>query len=357
MIYNSGTKIIQVGNINKISDQSGEVFQYFKAPEPHDYSKDYLTFEAIDNCTFSFSGESGNTVNYSIDGGTTWTNLPSTASTPTVNAGDKILFKATLTPYLDAELLETDGLLGVGRFSSTGRFNAMGNAYSLLDEDNFADITSLGFNYACAFYGMFLGCTGLTSAEHLALPAVSLAGYDYAYMFSGCTSLIAAPELPSPMVASYCYKGMFKGCTSLTTAPELISSNTIPECYYEMFMGCTSLVNVQSVLPATGMFRSCYEKMFRGCTSLTTAPELPAVQMSAYAPYCYNEMFYGCSNLTYIKALAYDEDGLGMAITCMNNWVNGVAASGTFVKNASMTTWPTGNYGIPSGWTVVDYNV
>ena len=35
-------------------------------------------------------------------------------------------------------------------------------------------------------------------------------------MFSGCTSLTQAPELPATTLANYCYKGMFSGCTRLS---------------------------------------------------------------------------------------------------------------------------------------------
>ena len=34
-------------------------------------------------------------------------------------------------------------------------------------------------------------------------------------MFSGCTGLTTAPELPAATLAIYCYQEMFKGCTSL----------------------------------------------------------------------------------------------------------------------------------------------
>jgi len=65
---------------------------------------------------------------------------------------------------------------------------------------------------------------------------------------------------------------------------------------------------------------------------------------------CYERMFEGCTNLNLIKCLATNIS----ATSCTNNWVNGVAASGTFTKAASMSGWSTGNNGIPSGWTVVD---
>ena len=40
------------------------------------------------------------------------------------------------------------------------------------------------------------------------------------------------------------------------------------------------------------------------------------------------------------------------AENCLTGWVDSVAATGTFVKAASMTSLPTGASGIPSGWTV-----
>jgi hypothetical protein len=61
-------------------------------------------------------------------------------------------------------------------------------------------------------------------------------------------------------------------------------------------------------------------------------------------------MFYNCKKLNYIKMLATNIS----ASKCLTNWVSGVASTGTFVKNPTMTSLPTGTSGIPSGWTVVD---
>ena len=85
--------------------------------------------------------------------------------------------------------------------------------------------------------------------------------------------------------------------------------------------------------------------MFSGCTSLTTAPELPATTLTSY---CYMYMFQDCRNLNYIKCLATNIP----TNDCTDSWVNGVSATGTFVKSESMVSWQTGNNGIPSGWTV-----
>ena len=50
----------------------------------------------------------------------------------------------------------------------------------------------------------------------------------YREMFSDCTNLTQAPELPATTLANLCYYYMFGGCTSLTTAPALrILSNVL----------------------------------------------------------------------------------------------------------------------------------
>jgi hypothetical protein len=37
---------------------------------------------------------------------------------------------------------------------------------------------------------------------------------------------------------------------------------------------------------------------------------------------------------------------------CLRGWVDGVASSGTFVKNSEATWYVTGDNGIPEGWTI-----
>ena len=87
--------------------------------------------------------------------------------------------------------------------------------------------------------------------------------------------------------------------------------------------------------------------MFSNCTSLETAPELPATTLTVE---CYKGMFDNCTSLNKITMLATDIS----ATNCLKDWVKGVPATGTFTKAASMTTLPTGDSGIPTGWTVVN---
>ena len=111
-----------------------------------------------------------------------------------------------------------------------------------------------------------------------------------------------------------------------------------------MFRDCTSLT-IAPELPATTLTTSCYSNMFRGCTRLTNTPMLPATTL---VNGCYSSMFQGCIKLNYIKCLATNIS----ATNCTANWVNRVAATGTFVKASSMTSWTTGVNGIPTNWTV-----
>ena len=322
-----------------------------------DYSKEYLTFVAKENGTFTFNPLNSNVISYSTDNGTTWTE----GNSVTVNKGDKVLWKGEMTPR---------NYYGLGKFSSTANFDVQGNVMSLLFGDNFkgqTDLTGKDYAFYQLFYqnikvintenlslpattlenncynGMFYDCTSLTTTPEL--PATTLASYCYNGMFYDCTSLTTTPELPATTLETYCYTSMFHGCTNLTTAPVLPAIMLAQGCYSGMFQGCTGLTTAPTELPATTLIQNCYYGMFQGCTGLTTAPELPATTL-AYQ--CYYMMFSGCTNLNYIKAMFTTTP----SSTYTSNWVSGVSASGTFVKNASATWTTTGVYGVPTGWDV-----
>ena len=361
---------------------------YYDDAIPVRYDTQYLTFVAeADNMSVGLTNAGNNVYQYSVDSGTTWNNLANNQSTSSVNSGETILFKASgLTSY---------PYTGIGRLKPTVNARVQGNIMSLVYGDDFARKTSLAIDRQ--FVSLFSGCTGLTSAENLIMPATTLTVNCYNVMFEDCTSLTTAPALPATTLANYCYMSMFNGCTSLTTAPELPATTLAERCYSHMFASCTSLTTAPSVLPATTLAYYCYDNMFSGCTSLTTAPELPATTLTnecyrymfngctslttapelpattlasgcydymfngctslATAPelpattlaqYCYYQMFKGCTSLNYIKCLATDISATG----CLSNWVNGVASTGTFVKAASMNDWTTGVNGIPNNWTI-----
>ena len=253
------------------------------------------------------------TLEYSKDNGQTWANIASSTAGNSISvvSGDTVQFRGNYSTYA-SQVSNYNCFSG-----NTCSFSLKGNIMSLINGNNFPALTSLSGTYT--FCNLFKGCTGLTDASKLLLPATILANSCYYGMFRGCSKLTTAPALPATTLANYCYQEMFQGCTSLTTAP---------------------------ALPASALTEGCYENMFVGCTNLTTAPALPA---SALANYCYSGMFQGCSNLNYIKCLATDIS----ATSCTTSWVYNVASTGTFVTPSS-TSWSTGTSGIPSGWTRVD---
>lgn len=133
---------------------------------------------------------------------------------------------------------------------------------------------------------------------------------------------------------------------SLVYGDNFINNNTIESyAFPALFFNNNKLVNAKDlILPATTLTTYCYNIMFYGCTSLVTAPELPATTL---AQNCYFQMFRNCSSLNYVKAMFIS----GSYNTNAYNWLNGVSATGTFVKN-SEATWSNTEWGIPTGWTV-----
>lgn len=293
-------------------DENDTVYYDDAIPE---YKERYFTIKSLtDNNTIAFRKNSSSNVTglyTSTDDGKSWSLFTpqdnSNRTIATLNADEKLLIKGENTKY------------NYSRFFASGQFEVYGNIMSLISGDSFANADTI--TDADALSGLFSGATTLTSAENLILPATILAERCYQEMFHYCGNLTSAPALPATTLTNNCYEYMFKGCTSLTSAPELSAATLTIGCY------------------------SC---MFQDCSSLTTAPELPATTL---VNYCYFSMFRGCANLNSITCLATNIS----ATNCTNNWVSGVAASGTFTKSASMSTsWTTGNNGIPNGWTVQD---
>jgi hypothetical protein len=270
----SGTNTTQIATTAFVKGEVDIVEKEIPKNYVVDYSKQYLTFEALENGTFSFT-DTNTTYQYSLDNGKTWNSLASDTASPTVNAGNTIMWKR-----------EVSGFVRAGIFGSTGNFNVCGNIMSLYFGDNFIgqkDLTGRYGDYRGNDFGafelLFADATKLINAHNLILPATTLAAFCYSGMFSGCTSLVSTPKLPATTLAEGCYLDMFGGCTSLTTAPDL---------------------------PALTLVQECYRYMFRFCSSLN-----------------------------YIKCLATDIS----ASFCTSDWLRDVSSTGTFVKADSMTSW------------------
>ena len=292
---------------------------------------------------------------FEVDKGNGWEDYAFGTVIP-LNAGESCRWRCKSHPTTQSDQ-------NYVQFVMTGKIEASGNVNSMLSSD-FENLTSLtGYDYAY----MFKGCTSLVQAPEL--PATTLARDCYNSMFYGCTSLVQAPELPATTLADFCYQFMFYGCTSLVQAPELPATTLTLCCYYYMFDGCTSLVQAPE-LPATTLVNSCYGYMFYDCTSLTQAPELPATNL---ANNCYTFMFYGCTSLvqapelpaTTLANFCYEYMFNGCtplnevrisatttATGALSYWLAGVSATGDFYCDPNATIFPTDSEsGIPANWT------
>lgn len=285
--------------------------------------------------------------------------------------GDKVAFRGNNTKYYGNGTPSYES-----HIASTADVYVYGNIMSIINSTDFATLTTLTGKDAFSHLFSVPGSTiwevvpNTTIKSHptkdLVLPATTLTNMCYMNMFSGCQGLTRAPELPATELPVACYASMFEGCTSLTEAPVLPTTTFTPygfdditfeeygsiDCYMGMFKDCISLKKAPA-LPATTLIHGVYQNMFQGCTSLERAPDLPAPIVADYA---YSYMFDGCTSLNYVKCLAtdfyIDPDFQNTAEDNVNNWLNNVAATGTFVKADGMTAWAEGASGIPAGWTV-----
>ena len=176
-------------------------------------------------------------------------------------------------------------------YGGTATYNAEGNIMSLIYGDNFLGQTTLTATWALS---NVFNHSNLVSAENLIMPATTLTNDCYRATFANSPLLTTAPALPATTLATECYYYMFDNCVSLTVAPDLLATSLVSKCYYGMF--------------------------------------------------------HGCSNLSYIKCLVTNPNTTNTGV-----WVQGVASSGTFIKDVNTTSWSTGDNGIPSGWVVNDH--
>ena len=176
-----------------------------------------LTLEAITDGTIVVSTPKDG-MQYAKNGGA---KTAVTADAISVVKGDKIAFYGKGTDI--SSYYAKDGKTYKETFTSiaggTAEVKAYGNIMSLIDETGFTTNTKLTAENTFTY--LFKDNTTLTDASELQLPATELQPSCYSYMFSGCSSLTAAPELPAETLAEGCYNSMVSDCTSLTAAPAL----------------------------------------------------------------------------------------------------------------------------------------
>lgn len=318
-----------------------------------DYYTEYFTTESeSSNNTITLTiGSQVNSNNmtyiaYSYDK-VNWTSVNFNTSTQTVsvtlNSGQKAYWKGEGTGfgsgYSNANYWSI--------WSATGNYKIYGNLASLLYGDNFVGKYTMPEtpNNGRNFQRMWYGDTHLTDAGNLVIPFYNFNNNCFANGFQGCTALYRGPELYFTSCGNYGAQNMFRGCTSMIICTEYLYINTctFADCMNDMFRGCSSLISTP-VMKNIQTSTRCFQRMFYECTSLVNNYiQLNAESLSSNA---YDSMFYN-TKISSIKCMATDLS----ASNALNNWVYGVPGGGTFIK-ASGVTWPSGDSGIPSGWTI-----
>ena len=278
----------------------------------------YVTFSAESEQTFTmnfqpqswydaFSLGEGDYFEYSVGGGK-WTRFTSTISYENAVAFGGAKGNLRLRGKSSKGTAVSDTNYSTISFGNTTAVSCTGDIRTLIDYKSYASANTEN----ARFCYLFSGCTALSTAPEL--PAMTLADYCYFYMFNGCSSLTTAPELPAQTLKDRCYCYMFTGCSSLTTAPELSSMTLDVYCYAQMFQSCTSLT-IAPALPATELKEACYFATFEGCTSLKTAPELNATTL---VQGCYQKIFKDClalENVTMLATNGFDTN------CCLDSWL------------------------------------
>lgn len=209
----------------------------------HDYSNDYFTIKNEYNGEntvklYYLNNQASNraSVEYSIDGGTTWRSKSASNSGATITtlaAGESVMIRRSFNQAQNFSRIT---------FNCTQPYSAMGNMASLLvgsfyldNTYNLQDYWFEGLFHSGSYYGIYtandVGTQNLIDASRLYFGNFTSSVPKYAMyaMFVGCGSLVKAPDLRwVKSVDEYGLTFIFAGCGRLTSvfAPTIDFSNT-----------------------------------------------------------------------------------------------------------------------------------
>ena len=250
-------------------------------------------------------------IEYSTDGGSTWSVMVKDTPITLANAGDSIqLRSSTGDNFAYSSTVYT-------KITGTGQLKLSGNLLSM--QQNFAyhqKFTSYGF------LGLFRANTAIVDASEF-IPRVQALSktYSLGYLFYGCTSLVTGCQIPDNYVdpadtssVGSCYAYMFSGCTSMTTGPDRLPCKyAIKSMYTYMFNNCSALqkapeIDVEHAAAATDA-ASVFASMFNGCAALVEPPSV--IKLEILGNSCCSSMFSGCTSLPVAPVWILGDDSIG----------------------------------------------
>lgn len=314
-------------------------------PEPqHDYSKDYLTFEVLEdgNIFFVFNESVKSDllryISYSTDNGESWITEENPYTEQEQGAlrlsfGNQSQGSGNTDSIENAENIESDfeeiyidasdvaieidkeddneNSLSwkdiFGKKSQNGLvtipvvagdkiiFKGDATTYGVMNESSVPAYCHFGSDCKFNIYGNIMSlCYGDGFKDKKKL----MHECQFAAIFrdsSGCHVVDASNlSLPATELSESCYRTMFYGCSDLVSGPQLPATKLAPNCYKSFYYNCSSLVSVGDLKNAQMYYRSC-QFMFYKCSSLKKAPKLPSKILGEA---CYQHMFNDCTSLT-----------------------------------------------------------
>lgn len=195
------------------------------------------------------------------------------------------------------------------------------------------DLNKLNFSkaiqstYSGVTYGLFQGCTSLTSMDLRTQTFPKLK--NIGGMFSGCTSLTSVNLMGATFDEATSAINMFNGCTSLQSVDLSATPFTKLASMQSMFNGCTSLTSISLKSGITLPNVTTTQTAFQNCKALQTldlsSVTFPELQNAA-------NMFNGCSVL---QTMNLSSATFAKCTTINNMFYNCVAITSVNLSNAT----------------------
>lgn len=298
-----------------------------------------------------------------------WFNLPARTYTPSIGILQKVYFRANLTAVPE-DPNNTNGVRSIGYFYTTKKCRLSGNPTSMLHG---MDWTVDNFDTSVSNYGLsdlFKSTKSVSVSEDFFnfTSVANRACWNIFFLngFLKGSIYITKAAGTSPTSITAVFGNAFRGCKLDSVI--ITTKDSAWQTFNTAFME-TSIKTLN--LPATYIYPSMYGKICTGCINLKevfiNGRSLHiSTTVTTYTNHLL-ESFKNCSNLskvTYLVTNPFDKK-------YTNNWLTGVAESGTIILSKLITYNPedyrNGNidniegsatlgntitWGIPANWTV-----
>lgn len=196
---------------------------------------------------------------------------------------------------------------------------------------------------------VFQNSTTLIDASAAYFGGTELTSGSCAYMFNGCTNLVNLPDMSRIRKVGYQYFFFAFQNTKATyvdlSSIEEVGDQGLKGSFYGSKIETISMDNIKTV--GVSSLSQCFYS-----SKLTKGIDLSKIT-TYNGSQCFYELYRSCSNLyeaTYPPTIPYSNT--------MTDWLRSAGGNVSGTKTVycpTGVTVPSGNSGVPSGWTRVDY--